>query len=166
MKSWKERPTEIANLLNPAFCCVTLTSTVIGYTSEDKQEGLSLPLAFIALPTVLHKATRESLPYTTRTPLATWLQEQAHVRVQFYERVCALKPYTREAILFGVLHKWLTLDRHATINTTMSNSSVNRFSRKLEGEARECVMRARVVGKWFALAGTPQTVMALWGIKP
>lgn len=144
MKSWTERPVEIANLLNPAFCCVTLTAAIVGYTS-DKQEGLSLPLAYIVLPVVLHKATRELLPRTTRTPLALWLQEQVAVRVQFYERTCALKPYTREAILFGVVHKWLTVDKDALINSITTSSSIDRFIRKLDGETRECVMRARLV---------------------
>ena len=76
MKPWVLRPPEEANLLNPAFCCVTLAAAVLGYASVDKT-GIPYPLTFLVLPTVLHKATRESLPSNrTRTSLAAWIQEQ------------------------------------------------------------------------------------------
>ena len=36
MKPWALRPPEEANLLNPAFCCVTLAAAVLGYASVDE----------------------------------------------------------------------------------------------------------------------------------
>lgn len=165
MEKWTHRPIEEANLLNPAFCCVALTSAVIGYMGIDK-EGIPYPLAHIVLPIVLHKATRERLPRASRTSLAVWIQENSEVRVQFVERVVMLKSHTREAILFGFFHDWLILCQEGRIQAKLSKSIIDRLARRLENEAKECINRAWVLGKWFALAGTTETVMALWGIRP
>jgi hypothetical protein len=165
MKQWTHRPREEANLLNPAFCCTALASSIVSYMSVDV-EGMPYPLAFMILPIVLHKATREALPQNIRTSLAAWIQDNASMRVLFSERVMSLKPHTREAVLFGLLHDWLAFRAGGRLRTTLGDQDVNRFLRRLEDEARECVMRARFVGRWFASAGSPQTVLALWGIRP
>lgn len=39
-------------------------------------------------------------------------------------------------------------------------------SNKSEGEVRECILRARVVGKWLSNSGTTETIMGLFGVKP
>ena len=165
MKPWLERPIEEANLLNPAFCCVVLSSSIVGFGSIDAA-GMPYPLAFMVLPIVLHRATRERLPRDTRTTLAAWLQEHAEAKVQFGDRLVALKPHTQEAILFGCLHDWLVLLQGGRLQTAVDESGADRFVRRIADEARECVMRAQFVGKWFASCGAAQTVMALWGIKP
>ncbi len=120
----------------------------------------------MVLPIVLHKTTRELLPRTTRTSLAAWIQENTNARVLFAERTIALKPYTREAILFGLLRDWLVLHEGGRLQATLNNSDVDRFIRNLDDEAKDCIRRARFVGKWFASQGSAQTVMALWGIRP
>jgi Family of unknown function (DUF6521) len=165
MKQWNQRPREEANLLNPAFCCTALTSSIIGYMGVDV-EGMPYPLTFMILPIVLHKATREAVPQSRRTSLAAWIQDNTSVRVLFSERLISLKPHTREAVLFGLLHDWLAFRAGGRLQTAMADRDVNRFLQRLDGEARECVMLARFVGRWFASAGSPQTVLALWGIRP
>ena len=165
MKPWALRPPEEANLLNPAFCCVTLAAATLGYAKVDEQ-GIPYPLTFLVLPTVLHKATRESLPSHPRTSLAAWIQSNAEVKVMFADRVTALKEHTREAILLGLHNSWFDMLPNGRVQTPLSDSDADGFVRKLEGEAKECVRRAQFVGRWFALAGTPQTVWALFGIRP
>jgi hypothetical protein len=61
-------------------------------------------------------------------------------------------PQTREAVLFGLLHDWLAFRSDGRLQTTLADQNVNRFPRRLDGEARACVMRARFVGRWFASA--------------
>lgn len=165
MKQWTQRSVEEANLLNPAFCCAVLTSSDVGYMGIDKA-GISYPLVFLVLPVVLHKPTRDLLPRSKRTSLAAWIQQNPEVRILFAERVIALKPYTREAILFGMLHDWLTLGEGCRLQTNLDDKNINLISKKLKDEAKECVKKARFVGQWFASAGSAQTVMALWGIVP
>jgi len=165
MKTWTARPKEEAYLLNPAFCCTTLAAAISGYATV-RQEGVSFPLAFLFLPIVLHKRTRDRLPPNTRTSMAAWLQENSDARVLFYERLVSLKPHTQEALQFGMLVDWIVLRDGGFLGTTLSESDVNRSILKLADEARKCVMRARFLGKWFASAGATHTVMAFWGVRP
>jgi hypothetical protein len=68
MRTWTERSNEVAYLLNPAFCCAMLTSSVLDYTSI-KSEGMDYPLVFMVLPIILHAPTRKALPPNIST---TW----------------------------------------------------------------------------------------------
>lgn len=165
MKTWTARSKEEAYLLNPAFCCTILAATMSDYVNT-KKEGIPFPLLFMVLPIVLHKFTRNSLPPSIRTSMAAWLQENAFARVLFYERLVSLKPHTREAIQFGMLRDWIVMGPGGLWRTTLDESDVHSDIQRLTDEARECVMRARFVGRWFAAAGTASTIMALWGIRP
>jgi ABC-three component (ABC-3C) system Middle Component 3 len=165
MKTWLARPKEEAYLFNPAFCCTTLSVAMQSYASV-KDEGVPFPLAFMFLPIVLHKPTRESLPANIRTSMAAWIQENSEARVLFYERLVSLKPHTREAIQFGMLLDWILPRNGGLLETTLTNADVERTTRMLSNEARECVMRAKFVGKWFAKAGATHTSMAFWGVRP
>ncbi len=165
MKTWSLRPIEEAHLLNPAFCCVALTSSVIGYAAIEPP-GMPYPLAFTILPIALHKDTREHLPRDLRTSLAVWIQENPEARLEFADRVIAVKPYTREAILFGLHHEWLVMGNDGRLRTRWNEASATRFVQRLNDEAKECVRRARFIGGWFASVSSAPTVMALWGIRP
>ena len=165
MKAWTVRPKEEAYLLNPAFCCTTLAAA-IGEYARARNEGIPFPLSFMVLPIVLHKTTRESLPPAISTSMAAWLQENSAARVLFCERLVSLKPHTREGISFGILLDWLVPRSGGLLATARGDSGVNRAVRRLTGEARECVMRARFVGRWFAAAGSTHTIMTFWGIRP
>lgn len=165
MKKWNERSSEAANLLNPAFCCAILTSSVIGYNNIEN-EGFPLPLAFIVLPIILQAKTRKMLPRSTSTSLGAWIRNNAHLRLNVQDRIIPIKPYVQESILFGLLHDWLFLDGNGKIKTSKTNYDVTKFSRELEGETRDCIKRSNLVGKWFAKAGSTETVMALWGVRP
>lgn len=165
MRTWESRSREEAHLLNPAFCCSALTAAMYGY-KETNNNGMPFPLIFMTLPIVLHKPTREALPINTRTSLPAWLLENGNAKVLFYERLISLKPHTREAIHFGLLMKWIVPEAGGIFQTDLGDSEINRISSYLTNEARECVMRSRFLGKWFALAGSLHTTMALWGIRP
>ena len=163
MKTWRARPKEEAHLFNPAFCCTMLSVSMRSY-AVARNEGVPFPLLF--LPIVLHKPTRESLPRNTRTSMAAWIQENSEARVLFYERLVSLKPHTREAIQFGMLLNWIVPRNGGLLETTLTNADVARTTRTLSDEARECVMRAKFVGKWFAEAGATHTAMTFWGVRP
>ena len=165
MKSWTNRPKEEAHLLNPSFCCVVLASSVNGYASIEGS-GMPYPLSFMILPLVLHRATRELLPKTISTSMAAWLQENASARVLFFEHLVSLKPYTNEAIQFGMVQDWIELEAGGLIRTVRTDKEIENAQRKLSEEPRECAKRAHYVGRWFARAGSPKTTMALWGIRP
>jgi hypothetical protein len=165
VNKWKERPIEESYLLNPAFCCSILATSVFGY-SDVETKGMPYPLAFIILPMILHKPTREILPKRTSTSLATWIQNNSSARVQFFERVISLKPFVKEAILFGSCHNWLSFKEQGRIMTELNKSKVNNIQKEATDGNREILKRSLFAGKWFASVGSEQTVMTLWGIRP
>ena len=161
---WVERPPEQARLLNPAFVGATIWSCVRGYTSV-RQTGLPCALAFVAVPITLHKSTREVLPRSTSTSMASWLTENPRALVGFTERARAVVPLVKEGILFGSSGLMLTLD-DARLTAADRPRSMARFERQATAEVKACVKKAEFVGKWFASSGDYATVMALWGVAP
>jgi hypothetical protein len=161
---WKSRSREVVTLFNPAFCCIVLSSAVVGYSLKETR-GMFLPLSYLLLPLVLHKPTRDVLPNSTSTSLAAWLEENPSVRIQFQERVKSLKPFVGEAIIFGARHNYLSF-QHGYIISSLTYNNINSILSKTHGEVRECIMRARLVGKWMAAAGSVETVFGLWEIRP
>lgn len=165
MKPWIERTREEAHLLNPPFCCVILTSACAGFT-ESTGQPLPFALAFMVLPIVLHKHTRESLPRTTRTSVPAWLQEHTEARIGFHERLMALKPYTREALRYGLVFDWIAMGDSGCIRCVVTSNQINHAIQSLDGDALDCVSRVRFLGKWFGTSSSIETLMALWGIRP
>ena len=165
MRPWADRVREEAYLLNPAFSAINLTASLDGYVSVATT-GMPFPMSFLVLPVVLHRPTRERLPTSTRTSMPAWLQEHAEARVSFFERVTSLRPHTREALHFGLRHGLLRTGEAGALRAAPQPTRVKRMLDKMTGEARECGLKARFVGKWLASTGSPATAMALWGIRP
>lgn len=165
MTVWIERPREEAHLLNPAFCCLGITAAVVGYQGVASR-GLPLALAHMVLPISLHKPTRDRLPRDRRTSLPMWIQDNASVRVLFHERLLSLKLYTSEAIIFGCKKKWFSLADDASLVTDHTEAAIRGAYQALGDEPKDCAIKAVFIGKWLASAGSPATVMALWGIQP
>jgi Family of unknown function (DUF6521) len=165
MKTWAERPTELAYLLNPAFCGWLLREAVQGYTSV-KPAGMPLPLAFLILPVVLHQATQSQVPAAVTTKLHVWLQGHPEVRINFADRTKELTPFTREGLLFLVSRGQIQVDDDGAVTV------VGRLGPDKTGlldnseEMKESLSRAKFVGRWFATAGEPATVFQNWGVCP
>ena len=165
MKPWTERTREEAHLLNPAFCCVTITAACDGYSASSDQP-LPFALVFMVLPIILHKHTRESLPRTRRTSMPAWLQEHAEVKLGFYKRLMALQPHTREAMRYGLAFDWIAVGSSGGIRCVATKALIDRTIRSLDGDARDCVSRAQFLGRWLDNMSSTETTMALWGIRP
>src|SRR5689334_21046467 len=117
MLPWKQRPFELANLLNPAFCSLILYEAISAYQKKNMQ-GMPYALAFLILPVVLHRQTRNALPVSTNTNIHPWFQNNCEVRVGFAQRVRSMLPYTREAIIFGLQSKIIQIDDNGNISIT------------------------------------------------
>jgi hypothetical protein len=165
VSTWDGRSPEEARLLNSGFLGLMVWSAAIGYF-EVTGSGLPIELAFIALPVSLHSPTRQALPRTTRTSVASWLDENAHLRVSFVDRAKGLAPFVREGILFASTNNLLTFSDKGALLISTRPSKLNHYLGRTTEEVRDCIKRAEFVGKWFGIAGTPVTVMALWGVAP
>ena len=166
MVSWSERPVELANLLNPAFCGFLIRSAVISYT-EIRPDGMPFALSFLVLPIVLHLNTREALPRDVRTTLISWLERNPEARVAFDIRVRSLTPFTRESMLFLMHSDLLVLSSDGALLATKTAPIANQATiiRGSE-ETAACVNRATFIGRWLALSGDAPTVYALFGVRP
>jgi hypothetical protein len=118
------------------------------------------------LPIVLHKTTRDSLPKKKDTPLGLWLKQNSSLCVGFPERLISMKTFTQEAILYGISNNGIILNSEGELNSDWGVNKVNNFLRKLDGDARDCVLRARLLGRWLGNSGSTQNIMFLWGIRP
>lgn len=166
MIPWAHRSAEERNLLNPCFCGVLLWHAARGYRQESVH-ALSLEESFLVLPIVLHRSTRDSLPRNINTSLAVWMQENPLVRIRLADRARALAPYTREALLFSGLREVLRFSGSAVDADESRQTEINAMLRDASSEeVSACVKRAMFIGRWFARAGGPSTVLALWGVKP
>lgn len=157
------RPTEETRLFNPAFLALLGREFCEGYEAE-RDEAPMLPLLFIAVPVVLHRRTRVALPKMITSSMLAWLAEQPESRVGLHDRILAMCTYVREALLFACLQEILELDG-LYITAADKPRGFAKLHRSSD-EVSDCLKRAHFVGRWFARAGNPTTVMASWGVRP
>ncbi len=80
MKRWDQRPFEIRNLFNPAFCGLVLFRALYGYEEEDAR-GMPFSLSLLVLPLCLHKDSREVIAGSPRSYLLKTTEKNQQVTV-------------------------------------------------------------------------------------
>jgi hypothetical protein len=159
MKPWNLRPPDVARLFNPAFCGRLLAHAVV----EHRPEPVPFALVPLILPLVLHRKTRESLPTSVRSPFITWVEENAEVRIGLADRVARALPVTRESLLFMTSRGWLSFERGA-VSAPQPRPPHTRP--RDTDEIKDCILKARLIGRWLAHAGRPATIYAALAITP
>jgi len=86
MKRWDQRPFEIRNLFNPAFCGLVLFRSLGGYEEKDSR-GMPFSLTLLVLPLCLHKHSRETILDNARSYLLKTTEKNQQVMVGFADRV-------------------------------------------------------------------------------
>jgi hypothetical protein len=162
MTPWHERPSEVVNLLNPAFCSLVIRAFCSGYKTVSNT-GPSIVLTPIVLPLALHGPTRNAMPATSRTKFASWLLESEVVRINLPVRIERLVPYTREAMIFGLHHGILGMENDIVDPQTIP---IRGFSFQRETESATCIAMSERLGKLVASAGSAATIYSLLGIAP
>jgi hypothetical protein len=165
MTPWTNRSPEERALLNPSFFSLLFWHAATGHM-EGGGTGLPFGTGFLVLPVVLHRETRESLPKMVTTSLPVWLDDNPLVRARLAERARTLVPYTREALLFGGTRGFLTVSEDRVLAEQGWKRKISADLRRSSDEVRSCAKRADFLGRWFARAGSPATVMALMGVRP
>lgn len=155
------RSPEAAALLNPALLAVISAAAASQYERES-QEPMPWPLVFLAAPLVLHRATREALPRTTRTHLSAWVTGNPVIRAGFPQRAQSLTGAVREGLRFGMTHGALVITEDGQLRGVLPASA-----RPVQGgDAADIIRSAGFVGKWFTQADQPATLFALLGVAP
>ncbi len=170
MTEWQARTIEQRNLLNPAFCAVVLWNVAKGYrseaaTSNDAAGVLPIELAFVGASFVLRGQTRQQLPSTVRVSLAIWIHAQPLERSAVAKGVVILRPYVREALLFGAQHGILSMQGRHVDGDPAAARKIARYLRLSSADVRDCAGQAGFVGRWLHRGGAVSTVLAMLGVQ-
>lgn len=161
LNSWRERPADLANLLNPAYCTILLKKMCDGFQSKPSA-GMPYVLAFVGLPLVLHRTSAELLPSTARTKLPIWLHQNPELLFDFGARAIQLAPYIREAISYGLSHRAL----HLTERGELVGAAIKGLKGWEEAPPpRTAVKQAALVGKLLATVNDVATIFAMFGVR-
>ena len=155
-------PADAAALFNPAYCAAILHRVSSGYQSGSAN-GLPYPLAFIALPLILHTASAECLPSSARVRLHSWLLGNPEVLVGLADRARSLAPFVREAIAFGLkarVVQFIEPDLLAPVSSVHVRQWEERSYNVLTAK------RAVVLGKLLSQIREIPTVFTLFGVRP
>jgi hypothetical protein len=155
-------PADAAALFNPAYCAAILHRVSTGYQSGGAS-GLPYPLAFLALPLVLHTASAERLPSSAKARLHNWLLGNPEVLVGLADRARSLAPFVREAIAFGLkarVVQFMEPDLLAAVKSAHVGKWEKRSYNVLTAK------RAVVLGKLLSQIGEVPTVFMLFGVRP
>jgi len=160
MTAWTERPPIVAAMLNPALIAAIVATAAEGHQRASDQ-ALPWPLSFIVTPLVLHRSTRQALPATTSTHLATWTSRNPVLRAGFPPRAQGLVEPVREGIRFGLAHGALTVEAGGLRGKTRRPKGF-----QTPEELTEILRGANFVGRWFAKVDSATTVFAVLGVAP
>jgi len=163
-KPWTERPFDVSNLLNPAFCGMILRRAVDGYFSVNAQ-GLPFELAVFPMSLVLHEGTRTRLP-TIASTLQTWLQDNRDLRIGFGKRTRELVPFMKEALLFSMLRRTLAIDIDGRILPGTVKLKGHTAYRKKSDEISQIFVKSEFLGRWLAASGSSTTIYSMLGVRP
>lgn len=162
MKRWDQRPVEIRNLFNPAFCGLVLFRALHGYEEQDAR-GMHFSLSLLVLPLCLHKGSRETIAGSPRSYLLKTAEKNQQLMVGFPDRVTQVLPYTFEG--FGLLMErgCITVSVEGRIQTV-----ADKVRKTVSGtyETVSCQKVARIVGKEFARIADRATIYTTFGIRP
>jgi hypothetical protein len=162
VKRWDQRPIEIRNLFNPAFCGLILFRALQGYEEEDMR-GMPFSLSLLVLPLCLQKDSREVIAGSPRSYLLKTVEKNQQIMVGFAERVTQMLPYALEG--FGLLMErgCLTVAEDGRIQTVP-----NKVRKSIKGteETVSCQRVARIVGREFARIADRVTIYTTLGIRP
>lgn len=162
MKPWNQRPIEIRNLFNPAFCGLLMHRAIVAFRDNDKK-GMPFSISLLVLPLCLQQGSREILKAGNRSYLLKVVAEHPELLIGFAGRCTDTLPFTLEGL--GVLMQVGAL-------------SVNEDGRLLPGPARvvatvsgsdetkACQRVSAYLGKQFALIGDRGTIYTTLGIRP
>jgi hypothetical protein len=162
MKRWDERPFEVRNLFNPAFCGLISFRALQGY-EEENPDGMPFSLTLLVLPLCLHKVSRQVIADSPRSYLLKTVEKNPQLLVGFADRARSMMPFAFEA--FGLLMErgCFTVSPDGRLKTVP-----DRVRKSITGtsESVSCQRTARIIGKEFARIADRATVYTTFGVRP
>ncbi len=162
MTAWDQRPIEIRNLFNPAFCGLVLFRALRAFEEEDDR-GMPFSLTLLVLPLSLQKEARDTLLRGKRRYFLSLVSANPQMLVGFANRATTLLPFTFEAL--GLLMQLGTILAQPDGRLITESKGV-RKSETGSAETVECQRVARFLGKQFAAVGDAATIYTTLGVRP
>jgi hypothetical protein len=162
--AWHERPVEVTNLLNPAFCGEVIYRCAAAHWDEANTP-LPYSLSFLILPLVLHSETRATLRPGLRH-FEVWVSVNPQIKIGLGTRARSLVPFTREALT--LLYQTRAIDLRRTDAAVAIDRPLRSLARHfpLGEDTRACVRSARTLGTLLARTSSEPTVYASLGLRP
>jgi hypothetical protein len=151
-------------LFNPAFLARLLRAAVNDYGRAEARD-MPVPLAFLLIPLVLHKATRDDLPTYASSQMQKWIREHPRHLAQLDARVLGMRSFIGLAVRFGVQHGVLTSADGAIGAGNVKRRPAGHAVLE-SAEVDDCLLVASFLGRWFARQPDTATLLALWGLQP
>lgn len=162
MKKWMDRPIEIRNLFNPAFCGLVLSRALTSFQAEDER-GMPFSLSLLVLPLCLQQSSRETLQRANRSYFLKVVADHPELLIGFARRCTDVLPYTLEALgllmhcdALAVGPEGRLVPGKATVRKAVTGSD----------ESKACQRVATFLGKEFARVGDRGTIYATMGVRP
>jgi hypothetical protein len=162
MKRWDQRPFEIRNLFNPAFCGLILFRALQGY-EEENPDGLPFSLSLLVLPLCLQKDSREVIAGSPRSYLLKTVANNPQLLVGFADRASDMMPFALEAFGFLMERGCFVVSPNGRLKTV---AGTVRKSLVGTDESVSCQRVARIIGKEFARIGDRVTIYTTFGVRP
>ncbi len=124
---------------------------------------MPFPLIYLILPLVLHRRTRERIKSVTQMQI--WIQRNPDVLIGFADRTKSMVQITNEAVKFLMQSGIVTLSNNAELELAKLFKSLS-ASIYTNDEIKECIKKSSSIAKWFAKAGTVETIYISWGVRP
>lgn len=163
MRSWNERPREIKNLFNPAFCSLLLLKAIQGY-EEKNQEGIPFSLLLLILPLCLYKQSREVFIKNSRSYFLKIIEKKPQLLIGFADRVHNLLPYTFEALGFSMHINGFTITENGRF--ILQPKSIKKAYVKGTKEFIEIQKVAQMLGRKFSQNMDAVTIYTAFGVRP
>ncbi|MDN2582194.1 three component ABC system middle component [Aquibium sp. ELW1220] len=162
MKPWSQRPIEIRNLFNPAFCGLLMHRAIMGFRDKDAR-GMPFSLSLLILPLCLHQGSREILKAGNKSYLLKVVAEHPELLVGFAGRCTDTLPFTLEGLGVLMQYQALSVDDEGRLlpGQVKVIAAVNGSD-----ETKACQRVAAYLGKQFALIGDRGTIYTTLGIRP
>ncbi|WP_082171880.1 three component ABC system middle component [Methylobacterium indicum] len=161
MKNWSNRPVEIRNLFNPAFCGLVIYQSMISF-SQVKKSGMPFSVSLLILPLCLHRDTREVLQEGKRSYFLKIVAENPIVVAGLADRCTNMLPFSFEALgLLAHINVLSVSDEGSLLPGTGVRKSI-----KGSEEMVACQRVAAFLGKEFGRIGDRSTIYATLGLRP
>lgn len=162
MKLWNQRPIEVRNLFNPAFCGLILYRALAGFQEADAR-GMPFSMSLLILPLTLQRHSREIIQSGNRNYLLRVMADHPELQVGFAKRCTEVLPFTFEAL--GVLQNLGTLSVSDDGRLTVIQDGVRKTIVGTQ-ETKSAQRVAIFIGKEFASIGHSSTIYTTMGIRP